>query len=312
MTTGGSGAGGARGRVGAYGKVPGQPDFLRVGAGEFCQAGLDRWFETAVETVRQDGGRLPEVPTAFLLSPPESGRAFVGAFAPSTDAVGRSFPLVVFIDVETADLATRLPAVPLLFKSFLDDAALLVALPPPSAEGVAARLETIAVGGPLDPQRSMLSALGSDPIGPLLTALGGSAGALGYALRTFASACDLAVKAGPGATTGVITVDAPAPTPMVRQFWLELAARRLHWRDAVPSLLWAEAPNSRLLITLGAPSPAGLSYLANPRHRAQRFWPLRTEVSSAIDQAMNALAPEQRRHVEDPRASLGDLLAAFA
>lgn len=310
---GGNGGAGGGGRVGAYGKIPGQPDFFRAGAGEFCQGGLDRWFETAIEMVRSDGGRIPDVPTAFLLSSPELGQSFIGAFAPSTDAVGRSFPLVVFVGVASGDLATRLPAVPVLFKPFIDDAALLVALPPRAADEVVARLEAIgAAGVALDPQRSMLSALGSDPAQPLVAALGGSGRALAYALRTFVAACDQAAKAGPTAGGGVITVDAPAPSPIARQFWLELAMRRLRWRDAVPSLLWSEAPAGRLLITLGPPSPSALSYLANPRHRAQRFWPLRTEVAAALDQAMNALTPDQRRRVDDPRASLGDLLTTFA
>ena len=35
--------------IGVYGKVRSQPDFLRANAGEFSQAGLDRWFQDAVE-----------------------------------------------------------------------------------------------------------------------------------------------------------------------------------------------------------------------------------------------------------------------
>jgi type VI secretion system protein ImpM len=304
---------GGAGQVGVYGKVPSQADFLRANAGEFSQAGLDRWFEAAMETLRNEGGRLPETPTAFLLSPTDSARSFLGVFAPSTDAVGRTFPLVVFVDVATEEVAQNLPAVPVVFRSFLDEAALLVALPPGSGTELVDRLQALNPGGGMrDLGRSALASLGHQPVEPLVVALGGSPRALAYALRTFASACDQAMKTGPGATSGVITVDAPAPTPVCRQLWLELASRRLRWRDGVPSLLWSEGPSGgRLLLTLGAPSLAVLSYLANPRHRAHRFWPLRTEVSAAIDQAMNALSPEQRRRVEDPRTSLGDLLAGF-
>ena len=57
-------------------------------------------------------------------------------------------------------------------------------------------------------------------------------------------------------------------------------------------------------MTLGHPAPAALAYLANPRHRAPRFWPLRTEVGAAIDAALKALNPEQRRLVENPGSTL--------
>jgi hypothetical protein len=125
-------------------------------------------------------------------------------------------------------------------------------------------------------------------------------------------ACDQAAKTGPGAKSGVITVDAPAPNPAVRELWLEMARRRLKWRDGAPSFLWNDGPGGRLLLTLGQPSPTAVAFLANPRHRASRFWPLRTDVAAAIDQAMKALTPEQVRLVQNPRVSLGELLSAFA
>jgi hypothetical protein len=107
-------------------------------------------------------------------------------------------------------------------------------------------------------------------------------------------------------------VDAPAPTAAVRAAWLELVRRRLQWRDATPSFLWTDGEAGRLIITLGHASPAALSYLANPRHRASRFWPLRTEVVAAMDQATKALTPDQHRAVENPRVTLGELVAAFS
>ncbi len=59
------------------------------------------------------------------------------------------------------------------------------------------------------------------------------------------------------------------------------------------------------------PAPAALAYLANPRHRAPRVWPLRTEVGAAIEAALKALNPEQRRLVENPGSTLAELLTAF-
>ena len=306
----------SRGEVGVYGKVRGQADFLRAGAGGFCQAGVDRWFETGLEALRTAGGRLPEPPTGFLVAPPGVSAAYLGVFAPSSDAVGRSFPLIVFAELEAAGLTDRLVTMPVAFRSFLEQAALLVALPPESPAEVVAKVEELAASvvspsGLEDGNRSSVVGLGDESLQPLLAAVGGTPRALAYALRTFVAACEQAAKAGPRATAGVITVDAPSPPRAARQLWLELAARKLRWQEAPPSLLWTESPTGRLLVTLGPPSQAAFSYLANPRHRSSRLWPLKTDVTAAQDEAMSQLTPEQRRRVEDPQGSLGDLLAAF-
>jgi type VI secretion system protein ImpM len=300
--------------IGVYGKVASQPDFLRGNAGEFSQAGFDQWFQEAVESLRTEGTALPESPTGFLLSPQGSPVAFVGAFAPSTDAAGRSFPLVVFAPIETAMLPDAFPLTPVQYASFVTAAGGLIsagtglpgALLISEAQELGPTLPHLADGG------SISAMLGNQSAQPLVAALGGSPAALGYALRTFSLACDQAAKTGPGGRGGVITVDAPAPDPTARVLWLEIARRRLRWRDAAPSLLWTEQPAGRLLITLGQPTATALSYLANPRHRAPRFWPLRTDVGSAVEQAMKALLPEQRRLVENPRASLGELVSSFS
>jgi hypothetical protein len=143
------------------------------------------------------------------------------------------------------------------------------------------------------------------------SALATSPKALAYAMRTFAMACDQAAKIDSTARGSAITVDAPASTPACRRFWLQLARRRLGSK-IVPSLFWTAGPSGRLLLALGAPPPALLGYLANPRHRATRFWPLRTDVATALDQALAALTPDQKRKVETPGTTLAQLAAAFS
>jgi type VI secretion system protein ImpM len=297
--------------TGVYGKVSSQPDFLRANAGEFSQAGLDLWFQEAVEALRADGASLPEAPTAFLLAPAAAPAAFIGAFAPSADAAGRSFPLVVFSPIADGDIADTFPVIASVCAPFVQ-AAGAVAVAGATLPGPELIARVHALSEPNLPQPNGAVELAGESAQPLVAALGGPPTALGYALRTFATACDQAAKTGPAGRGGVITVDAPAPTAAVRELWLEIARRRLRWRNAAPSLLWTEGSAGRLLMTLGQPSPAALSYLANPHHRAARFWPLRTQVSAAIDQAMQALTPEQRRRVENPRVSLGELVSSFA
>jgi type VI secretion system ImpM family protein len=310
-TTGGTAGGAAV--IGVYGKVGTQPDFMRSNAGEFSQAGLDQWFQEGIEAIRNDGTTLPAPPTAFLLLPVESPLAFIGAFAASADAAGRSFPLAVFAGVDASGIADTQPSLISDYGMFVEDAAGTaiggVGLP---AHDLAAQVQALTAQPAGFNAGAVAALLADETAQHLVAALGGSPPALGYALRTFIMACDQAVKTGPAAARGsVITVDAPAPTPATRTLWLELARRRLRWREAAPSLLWTGGPAGRLLLTLGQPTPAALSYLANPRHRAPRFWPLRTEVATAIDQANKALTPEQRRRVENPHASLADLLSAF-
>ncbi|HEY4185056.1 MAG TPA: type VI secretion system-associated protein TagF [Polyangia bacterium] len=297
--------------VGVYGKVRAQPDFLRANAGEFSQAGLDLWFQEAMEALRSEGTQLPETPTNFLLTTTKApSTAFLGVFAPSADAASRSFPLAVFRSLALRELVDAFPSATSAYAPFVGEAAMLAFMGADLAgPELVARVQALGARG----EGRGDVATGDDTVQPLLGALGGAPAVLGYALRTFMTACDQAQKTGPAGRSGVVvTVDAPAPNAASRAFWLELARRRLRWRDAIPSLLWTDGPAGRLLMTLGYASSTALSYLANPRHRASRFWPLRTDVPTAIDSAMNALTPEQRRRVENPRSTLGELLSSFA
>jgi len=293
--------------AGLYGKVATQPDFLRAGAGSFSQAGLDRWFQDGMELLRTEGTSLPATPTAFLLAPPDGALAFVGVFAPSADAAGRTFPLVVFSEVDAAGLPDMLPSLPAAAAPFLNDAVMLTIAaagadgPTLAAQAQALRPASLASGAGAEAWRQQ-------PRAAVLDALGGSPAALAYALRTLQMATDRA-RAG-GAAAGV-TVDAPAPTAEAVGLWLEIIRRRLGPRT-LPSLIWTEGLEGRLLVTIGPLAPAALAFLANPRHRSSKLWPLRTVAAAAADEALRALTPEQRRLVENPGATLGDLAAAFA
>ena len=302
--------------IGVYGKVRSQPDFLRANAGEFSQAGLDRWFQDAMEIIRTEKTALPPGPTAFVLTPSDSGYAFVGAFVPGTDAAGRLFPLSVFATIPAVGLFEELPAMPSAYERFIQAAgAVAMAGAELSGPDLIAHAQALGLDAPPHPTeddaRAAVSALGQENAQALAAAMGASRASLAYALRTFSMACDQAAKTGPAGQGGVITVDAPAPNATARTLWLELARRRLKWRDNSPSLIWTGGETPRLLMTLGHPAPAALAYLANPRHRAPRFWPLRTEVGAAIDAALKALNPEQRRLVENPGSTLAELLTAF-
>lgn len=307
--------------VGVYGKIAGQPDFLRVNAGAFSQAGLDLWFQEGVEALRSAGASLAASATAFLLRPSKSRQAaFVGAFSQSVDAAGRSFPLVVFRLLAPSDLTQPFPALLDSQEEFVRGAG-LIATEGQSlvAADLTARVEALDAS-PLasGSVRGSAAQPQDDSAQPLLAALGGGAAAVAYAMRTFAAACDQAAKAPtrPAASDGnevstVVTVDAPAPTPAVRRFWLEMAQQRLGGQEASPSFIWTDDPSGRLLLALGPPPPAMLTYLANPRHRASRLWPLHTTVAVALEQALKSLTPQQHQVIAKPQLSLRELGAAF-
>lgn len=294
------------GVVGLYGKIAAQPDFLRVGAGAFSAAGLDRWFQEGVEILRAEKTVLPAGPTAFLLAPPEAPVAFVGAFASSADAAGRSFPLAVFTEISTTGLIDALPSVPSAYAPFIAEAGtLVVAGETMAAADLSARAQSLSS----TPLQDVGRAWAREPVEPLVMALGGSPPGLAYALRTLLTAIDN-TRSG-AAVTNTLTLDSPAPTPEIASFWLEMVRHRLRGSATVVSLLWTNGPEGRLLVTFGALSPTVFGYLANPRHRSSRLWPLRTTVASAMDQAMAALTAEQRRVFEDPAATLGELASKF-
>jgi len=296
--------------VGIYGKTRAQGDFVRAGVGEFSRAGLDRWLEEAVGVLKTEKAELPQDAAGFVFAPVDAGAAFVGAFAPSEDIVGRRFPLVVFLEIPAAAAAGAWPVLPRLCGSFVRAAEDLAVA---GRDLVAAELvsRALALGGaaPL-PAGDEVARLSHEESVSLQAALGGSPAALAYALRTFCLGFDQPPRA-----TGVsVTLDAPAPSVATREMWLELAWRRGQRRGAsVPAAaLWTDGPAGRLLLATGAPAPAMLAFLANPRHRSQRLWPLRTDVAAAASQAIAALTPAQRRTVEDPLVSLDQLVAEFA
>jgi type VI secretion system protein ImpM len=303
--------------IGVYGKVDTQGDFVRAGSGDFSLAGLDRWLDESVGALKTQALMLPSGPSGFLFAPPASAQAFLGAFAPGEDKLGRRFPMLVFLELPAPGATGALAAAATLYADGFVTAAGQLAL---ECKGFASAdllsraqaLSAVAPNATLDGDEVV--SLADQPTAPLRAALGGDSTVLAYALRTLGLACEQAAKADAAAPG--ITIDAPAPTPATRAMWLELVARRLKKAGApAPSvLMWSDVTpgeGGRLLVGLGAPSTSTFTFWASPRHRSQRLWPLRTDVAAALATAAAALTPTQRRVVEDPAASLADLVTEF-
>jgi type VI secretion system ImpM family protein len=296
--------------VGLYGKILAERDYVRINAGEFQHAAMDQWFQQGVECLHTEHTRLPDEPANFLLTSP-SGQTFVGSFRPGEDAVGRSFPLVISVRLESRNLVEALPLLPTIFGPFFEAASTVAeAARGLVAQDLAAQVdwlkETLGQTADTLPLDSLLS---GSSFFELRVAVGGLKEGAAYAMNTLRSACEQAVSKPSDSPKQTITLDCPTPTDGMRAFWLELIRRRLGTAATTPSLMWTA---NRLLVALG-PAPAQMvAYLANPEHKGSRFWPLRTSNMAANEKAEQSLNAAQVQLLAAGDVSLSVVLETFS
>jgi type VI secretion system ImpM family protein len=296
--------------VGLYGKILAERDYVRINAGEFQHAGMDRWFQEGVECLHAERTRLPDEPVNFLLVSP-GGEIFVGTFRPGEDGVGRSFPLVISVRLEARSLIDALPLLPTIFAPFFEAAATVAeAARGLTAQDLASQVDWLKETlGQTTESLPLDTLLAGSSFFELRVAVGGLKDGAAYALNTLSTACAQAASKPAESAKQTVTLDCPTPTDAMRAFWLELVRRRLGAAAMTPSLMWTA---SRLLVSLG-PAPAQLlAYLANPEHKGSRFWPLRTSSMTANDKAEQSLLPGQVQMLAGGEVSLAAVLAAFA
>jgi type VI secretion system ImpM family protein len=295
--------------VGLYGKIAAERDFVRINAGDLQQAGMDQWFQQGIECLHNERIHLPEEGAQFVLLAP-TGDAFVGAFRPGQDAVGRSFPLVIAVRLGERKLVDALPLFPSVFGPFFEAATTVAeAARGLSAEDLAAQVDwlkqTLEQSAPSLPLDELLA---GSSFFELRVAIGGVKEGGAYALSTLAMACEQSISKPPESAKQTVTLECPTPTDGMRAFWLELIRRRLGPGAPTPSLMWNA---SRMLVCLGPAPPQVLAFLANPEHKSQRYWPLRTDNPTANEKAMQALSPAESQLLTSGQASLAGVLATF-
>lgn len=300
--------------VGAFGKIPSQGDFVRIhGASPACSA-FAEWLHQGVEALKSAGAVLPPEPVSFVFRAAGAEDVLLGSFAPSSDTVGRAFPLAVFAAVDAESVADLYPILPAACGRFFGAAAQLANAPPTSAAELAARVQALPTPSAQElsiaaqmRQETLAGARANDFVGRLFSAA--PAGRQYYAFRTLVAACEphrSQAAARPG-----VTLDCPVSCDLDRLAWLELCQRLLSWRDAPPSLLWTAQHPSRLLISLGPTPPSLLVFYAKADHGASSMWPLLTERPDAIESAKTTLKPAHLRAVEGDLA-LDALLSELA
>ncbi len=296
-------------KPGLVGKVPAAGDFVRLNAADPVATAFHRWLEQGHEAVRTGNGRLPREPLRFLFTA-GADKALVGTLAPSSDKVGRQFPLALFTAWGTAEAARGFPGAPEAFSAFFSAAGRIFAdAPTLPLEGLGPAVNALPCPGASDFARgdqSAADALANVRVSDLQTLFEGNGGLPGghcYALRTFASACQ---------GQQPLTLDCPLSAAVGPAAWLALASRLHKGNGAPPALLWSSAVDGRLLLTLGPPPATALVSLVKAEPPLNKVWPLRTQKAPAIDAARDALTPSQRSALESPATSLAQLAAAFA
>lgn len=300
--------------VGAFGKLSGQGDFVRIHGASPASSAFEEWLHHGIESLQGAHAQLPPETVSFVFRASAIDDVVVGSLAPSVDSVGRVFPLAVFATVDSASVAEHYPLLPTACGRFFGAAAQLASAPPPSAADLGTRLEALptpsatefAIAAEMRDQ-TLAEARASDFIGRLFSGL--PAGRQYYAFRTLLSACET-LHHQPSARPGV-TLDGPVSCDLDRLAWLELSRRLLAWRDGPPSLLWTAHHPSRLLISLGPTPPSLLVFYAKPDHGASSMWPLLTERADAVESAKATLRPAHLA-VLDSNLSLDALFSALA
>lgn len=301
------------GAVGLLGKTAAQADFIRLNAPAPVVHHFHRWLEDGCSALQPAQRRFPPEPLYFAFTAPGERSALFGVMAASADAVGRQFPLCVFVQLDSAQAAAHFAALPLGLRAFLDAARALIdgaasldakaltaklqELPAPTAqqldEGEAAlkqRLSEVKVA-------AAAAAIGKEP-----------PGTPHHAFRTFLAAC--ARERGREPPKAAAVLDCPVSADLDPAPWLELSRRLLAWKSAPPSFFWMGS--SRLLLSLGPPPPSVAGFLANPSATSTKLWPLRAADPTVIAASQKALTAPQREALDQEDLPLETLFTRLS
>jgi type VI secretion system protein ImpM len=249
----------------ALGKFAGEPEYLRMDGGE-AFAGLEAWIDDAIAFAHQRRGAswraaFPAAGPLAMMWQPGQDREFdellCGVIAPSRDAVGRDYPLVIAARFSEALVAKLPQLVPLVFGDFLDAAYATLAEVRSgtmrSAE-VFARVRAIAL--PTEKEVSLAEAdyaswCRQTTVGAAWSVIFGGSHSLVRADRALASLVALVVEIERTGSSGSTAIRLPlgGGGSAAAALWLDIA-RRMARGSRSPSAFWA-ADGGDLLLTFG-------------------------------------------------------------
>lgn len=303
--------------IGAFGKLPSVGDFVAHNAGQPVARSFQDWLQREVDAVASHGGSLPTATVRFLYRDPSGTGACLGAMLRSHDAVGRGFPFSIFTYVDVGVAAQRFPSLPAAYAPFVDGAvALLHGLEQLTGEQVLERAMSLPLPRPDEREEAHVwthQALEHTGGQTLLEALFGplEQGVRFHGFNMFLTACRQVQGSDPGSAS--IILECPASDDVQLAFWLRLCRDRLKWQHAPPALFWcgSDSADSRLLITLGAPTSGILGFMAEPDAVAERLWPMRTTNARSIAAGRQALSPAQLGVLDPPAPTAAAVLSAL-
>lgn len=274
------------------GKLPTRGDFLRVNVVEPDVRALDRWMEEAQGHLALASLAFP--PSVKVLWRGEQGWV-LGAFVPSRDAVGRTYPLGAAMPV-TSPTSPSILAVAGegVLSGFVDWLAAAERVGEgPLLEGLGRVAST-----PLDlfgAQRLCDQVATSHPVAEVEARLFDAADGRDYAYRTLCVAVD-SIASGQR-----LVIDCPLSIDVDQFFWLSLAAELA---SGAPTVMWVEEPTPRMLIAFGPMPPTALRALAGRAEDPAWHWPLTTQREAARRAASSVMQTLPPVH--------GESLGAFA
>lgn len=282
--------------MGFVGKLPSQADFVRQHVTDRVGGELDRWLVKATQTFLSAKAELPPAAVRFVFSGPGCESVAIGVLVPSRDQVGRMFPLAIYTTLPAPLAARHAMGLPLAYLRFLDDAeaialealnvsaaelkARVATLVPPNQQIVLAASQQCRDVFAQTRAREML--LRVFPVAQTT-----QPGAPFYALHTFSVASEGARSAPPSAAPTVL--DCPIVTDVDLAAWIDLGRRATPSGTVCPTFAWVQL-HPRLLLVLGYAPEQLLHFVADPKHKSSRLWPLTTERLEAVERAREVLA----------------------
>ncbi len=233
-----------------------------------------------------------------------------GAIAPSSDALGRQFPVAVLAELQSpAVIAASPELLPVLLEQFWDQSAELVFEAAEQGSDPTARLPHMARSLPdLATARAAYDAWLQECKVPELAALCAESSA--HFLESLAVLIH-AVRPHAGCERPLTPLSFRLPLGhgggAIVCFWLDLLRRSMAWQRTVPSFFWsADHERASLLVHLGAAPKQTLAQLWGPRENRDEFCDLVTP--HAVDTLALSLPEAVAATLATPDATLQQLL----
>ena len=310
--------------VGAFGKTPSAADFLYFGPIDSGTQAFRAWLEEGVSWAAARQPNLWQVASedrrvfGFLFRAP-SGNVLVGAVRPSTDAVGRNFPISAYVELPDVGLSDKPQVLPLALGDLWQHAA--DAILTDNVLAAVSDLEAALVSGSLAP----LSTLTDD--------------ARQYADWARATHLSLALEAVFGSNARACAIQAvhtiheailpfrgreQPKTPLsvrvplggsgagAAAFWVDVVRHTAGWKNTVPSFFWSfQDGRGEAIVQLGDVPASSLSalWLADPN--SEHMCDLTHLVPSDGTRFLPLLPPAVAAALTREDARVIDLLNAF-